>query len=233
VRPSDPARGCRDWLACLAAKRATPCSVTVWTSDHHRSASLLLYAAVCALQGISEPGVWGESDIPCRGSVRFVRRGLGRPGPARPELPGGMGNTSMLVPTWNRPRSSDIGWVGGDGPLSRMAMALCSEWSWHSLGTQRLATWRTWVSGPCFPQLGQRGARAQFLPAFGGLGPALKFRVLPLGRSGWRLRRGSLVDAASIADSGSTHFKFVRVPWAAIPSPRVRHGRRCVCCCDV
>jgi hypothetical protein len=24
----DPARGCPDWLACLAAWRATPCSVT-------------------------------------------------------------------------------------------------------------------------------------------------------------------------------------------------------------
>jgi hypothetical protein len=29
ARPSDPACGCRDWLACLAAKRATPCSVLV------------------------------------------------------------------------------------------------------------------------------------------------------------------------------------------------------------
>jgi hypothetical protein len=31
VRPSDPARGCRDWLAGLAAKRAAPCSAACGT----------------------------------------------------------------------------------------------------------------------------------------------------------------------------------------------------------
>jgi hypothetical protein len=34
VQPSDPARGCRDWLAGLAAKQATPCSVTGDTYTH-------------------------------------------------------------------------------------------------------------------------------------------------------------------------------------------------------